>query len=447
MNRKLLIIFFLTLGFLVRTLFVKEGLNTDITVFAEWGEGFWERGAKNFYSKEGWYYTFPAYPPPSNLIFAFLSYLNEHRYILAQIHNTVKVIPADFIIFFGKTVPLDPLNQNYGYYLLLKLLPILSDLGISLLVYKIIFDITKHKVKSLLGFLLYLFNPVTVFLSGVWGQTDSFVSLFGFLAFVLIYYKKIYLSLPFFFLSLYLKPAWAIFIPIYLWILYLSKPKISHILTGGFLTLMIYLVTTTPFSNGNLIDFTKTMVFGYVSPFSKGTAKASISAFNFYTIFFKIDRDLATKTIMGIPLNHIGIIIYTLINFFTFSYIKKEKNKLLAIVLGIFSVGLGSYLFLTNMLERYFFSAFAPLVILGATNSKFLKSLLIVNLILFANLIWAFYRRSSNEIDHPFTNYNFLLIRVLSLFLVIVYLQTLKKFGVLSLKVSKTPFHIFRGRI
>ena len=38
-----------------------------------------------------------------------------------------------------------------------------------------------------------------------------------------------------------------------------------------------------------------------------------------------------------------------------------------------------------------------------------------MNLVFALNILWSFYRRGSDEIDHPFTGNNFLLIRVLSI--------------------------------
>lgn len=67
-----------------------------------------------------------------------------------------------------------------------------------------------------------------------------------------------------------------------------------------------------------------------------------------------------------------------------------------------------------SMLERYFFAGFAAMVIIMFSEFKTFIWGVFINLVLTANILWAFYRRGSDEIDHPFTNNNFLLIRILS---------------------------------
>ena len=60
------------------------------------------------------------------------------------------------------------------------------------------------------------------------------------------------------------------------------------------------------------------------------------------------------------------------------------------------------------------------------TNFKTLVYGIVMNLIFLANIIWAFYRRGSDEIDHPFTGNNFLLIRALSIVSVLAFLSILR---------------------
>lgn len=118
---------------------------------------------------------------------------------------------------------------------------------------------------------------------------------------------------------------------------------------------------------------------------------------------------------------------------FSFTYLKrKKKEKLFAIIVSIFTVAMGSYLFMTSMLERYFFVAFAPLAILFASKPKLAKPILLMNLILFVNLFWSFYRRGSDELDRPFTNNNFLFIRFLSVAIVTSWFFISRKAKVFS---------------
>lgn len=422
------LLLFLLLGFLVRAFLTRYGNRGDLAVFAEWGQKFWELGANNFYLSEDWYYTFPTYPPISSLMYAGLYWLFEHNYILAQIHNVVKIIPADFIIYFNKIVAHSPFQYREGYFFLLKLPSILADLGISVVIYKLILNLTKVRKRAFIGFLVYLFNPVTIFLSSVWGQSESLVSFFGLLSFILLYYKKTWVSIPLFFVSLYLKPTWVVFIPLYLFLLYLYRPKFSHFFWGILITGLLFLVATKPFASDlGLIRFTKKIVVENILPSVKGTPRASVSAFNLHTILFKIDRNLASDKIIGISANVLGTISYIFINFFAFAYLKRQKKLLFGTIASLFMIGFGSFLFLTNVLERYFFAAFAPMIVIMFVSVETLVYAVLMNFVVFANLIWAFYRRWFDEIDAPFTSNNFLLIRALSMVNVLGFFVIVKR--------------------
>jgi len=409
-RKTILLLVLLLVGFLIRIYFVEKVVKGDILAYLEWGQKLVQLGFKDYYSRGGWYFTPPVYPPFAQLVFGGLYWLYDHKYVLAQLHNIIRFPPAAFIIYFYK----------YGDLLIMKLPGILSDLGLSLVVYKIILSLTKNVKKAFLGLSLFLFNPVTIFISGVWGQTDSFVALLGMLSFLALNSGRVMISIPLLFLSLYFKPSLGVFIPFYFYLLYTTKPKFSSILKGVAISLVLFLAITLPFANGNFIGFADFYIKHRLQlPLG---IMASNSAFNFQTIFFKIDRDFGSAKLFGVTSNTIGATFYILVNIITLYFVGKQKNKTMGLVVGFFMIGMGSFLFMSAMLERYFFPAFAPLVILMVVRPKLLFSLIVMNLILFANLVFAFYRRGSDEIDHPFTNNNFLLIRVLSTIQVSIYL-------------------------
>lgn len=407
-NKNLLIFIFLILGLLVRVVLVRYGLTGDINAFAEWGMRFWQVGTRDFYEYLGWYYTFPTQPPLMNLIFGAIYWLSQQN-IFALLHNYLIVFPTSIVLFFGKSVPNDPFMFTYGYYFFLKLLPILSDLALSLFIFKVVFSLTKDSQKAILALVFYLFNPITIFLSGVWGQVESFVALFGILAFLCIYYKKYFLALPLFFICLYLKPTWAHLAPFYLFVLYQYKPNVRQLVVGGLITFILFILITYPFSGTNFFGFSKDIVLNNMLPMAKGSGKLSVSAFNFYTIFWQIDKIFTSQVS-----NAFSVIVYILLNIISINYLRQTKDKLTGILLGIFVIGMGSYLFMDNMLERYFFPAFIPMIILSITRTKFLFKFLAINSVLFSNLVYSFYRRSSDEVGNIFTNNNFLVIRALS---------------------------------
>jgi len=408
----------LALGFLVRVFFVPYWvkINGDMLLFADWGEKFWEYGSQGFYFYKQWYYAPPNYPPLISLIYAGAFWLFEHKYVLAQIHNTIKVIPAAFIIYF----------YEHGYILLLKLPAILADLGLSFVIYKLLSKFTKDRKKAMIGMCFYLFNPVTIFLSGVWGQTDSLIAFFALLSFILLVAKKTTFSIPLYFISLYIKPNWVFFIPFYIFLLFIQRPKFREVLVGGLLTLFVFIVGTWPFAGNNVLGFGFWLLKNRILATAMVVDKVSISAFNFYTTLFTIDKSPGTLPILGIPAKILGLILFSFINLAVFSYVLKRKDRLLATLVGLFTIGLGNFLFLTGMLERYFFPAFVPMIVVMFTKPKAFIWGVLINIVVFANLVFSFFRRSTDEIANLFTNNNFLLIKALSAVNVASFLLFLK---------------------
>ncbi len=427
-KEKIIIVLIIVLGFSLRIYLTKYGNFGDVAVFAELGEKFWKVSLKEFYFRRDYFYTHPAYPPLA-YYFISLSYLiYDKRYILAEIHNKAKIIPADFIIYFSKPVANDPLLYGEGYYLLLKLIPILSDFGISFLIYKIVFLISRDKRKATFSFLFYFFNPLSIFLSSFWGQNDPLVVFLGLTSFYLLFENKISASVLTLFTSFLIKPMFIIFLPVYLWCLFKKRLNFSSLFWGLAFCFIIFFFSTFPFSGNDIFGFTKRIFFENILPSSKGVAKASVSAFNFYSIFFTIDKTLALSKIGFLKLEHFGIFSFLLLNIFAFlKFLYKTNFK--SILNSLFFIGMGSFLFLTNMLERYFFPTFPFLVILSFINRNFWRYALIINIILFLNLIWAFYRRSVGFIDHTFTDYNFFLIRFFSLLNVSLFILSVGKFA------------------
>lgn len=410
-NQLLIIIFVLLLGFILRVVLVNKVIVGDILAYTEWGEKIWEWGIKTYYfGQHPWYYSPPNYPPIAALLFGGLDYLWRHKYVIAQLHNLVKFPPAVFIIYYYK----------YGQILLYKLVPILCDLGLGIIAFKVTKSLTKNYWRAFGALTFFVLNPITIFISGAWGQTDSLVAIFGFLSFVLLATGKLNLSVFLFFVGMYLKPSWGIFIPFYLYVLYLKKPSLKSILPGIVAVLITLFIVSAPFAEKGVIHFTKAMwIDKYIIPV-KSVGKASVSAFNFHTIFLKIDRSFFNAKYLGIiPADKLGLISFSVLNIIAFKFLKRQKNFLWGVTVGMFVLGLGSFLFMSNMLERYFFPGLTPLIIIMFTDFTILIDGIIINLIFLANIIWAFYRRGSDEIDHPFTGSNFLLIRVLSV--VIVY--------------------------
>jgi hypothetical protein len=96
-------------------------------------------------------------------------------------------------------------------------------------------------------------------------------------------------------------------------------------------------------------------------------------------------------------------------------YLLRKKVEVTSIFKVIIFIGLGSFLFMPGMLERYFFPAVIPFAILAVKNKKLLLLYFTFALALGLNIVWALFRRKYGEINDIFTGNNFLLIKILSL--------------------------------
>jgi hypothetical protein len=209
-------------------------------------------------------------------------------------------------------------------------------------------------------------------------------------------------------------------VPLYIFVFFNNRPKKLRVLAGLAIAFVIYIFSTYPFSGGNIIEFSRQVIVGNILPSAKGTAKASISMFNVHTVFHLIDRTFANEKVFSvITLKSIGLFFYLVINFYAIRNYLSQRDKLLGIFSSLFIVGFGSVLLLTNMLERYFFVGFVPLVVLLFSRPKMLLWGIAINAVFFLNLIWAFFRRKYDEIDKLFTANSFLSIRILSLVLIL----------------------------
>lgn len=404
MGRKTKIGIVIFAGLILRLLLVPLSLNIndDLLVHEEWGRVFQITGADYFYFFDGWIYSFPTQPPLTSWMFSFAYRLYSNHPLLAELHNQYGLPPGFVVKFF----------YDYGYYLLLKLPAIIADLGLGMTIYFVIQKIVPQ--KAFLALVFYIFNPLTIFLSGLWGQTESLIALFGMLAFISLANRKVAAALPLYFISLYFKPTWGVFIPLFLFLLLLIKPKIIHLIYGAALSLIIFLVATTPFSNGNLIEFTRDIIIENMLPIAKGTSRASVSAFNFHSIFFDIDSHLADRGVGPITPSLFGYISFIVINIITFRWLMKRGINVKHVITAVFVIGASSFMLLANMLERYIFIAFPALVILMFIDKKIVFWGLLMNLVIFINMGWAFYRRSNDELTSFFALHGGAAVRVLS---------------------------------
>ena len=156
-------------------------------------------------------------------------------------------------------------------------------------------------------------------------------------------------------------------------------------------------------------------------PAAKGTIKATSSAFNFHSIIFDLDVNLSSDRYFILPANYLGYFVLGYIYLIVFSYIWNKGLDMKTVTVSGSIVGFGSTFFLTGMLERYLFLGFPFIAVLAVSDKKLFKYYAIFTVTLFSNLIWAFYRRRYGKIDHLFTDYGLLIVRIISFINVLTF--------------------------
>ncbi|MGD0247767.1 MAG: hypothetical protein ABSB75_01815, partial [Candidatus Limnocylindrales bacterium] len=138
------IVVLLALGLILRfiiayVLLPGSGFPTDLGAFQYWGNDIAHNGPVGFYARTG----FVDYPPVYLLLLSVVSLLTGGS--------------------IGEGV---------------KLLPILADLGLAALVWRMARDLGVNSRRAFIAALIILVNPVTWFNSSVWGQADAVGSVF-----------------------------------------------------------------------------------------------------------------------------------------------------------------------------------------------------------------------------------------------------------------------------
>src|SRR3989344_8896118 len=219
----LVLLIILVAAFVVRLLLVFSAYHGDLNNNISWGKIAYENGFDGFYGSdrsEDWPYSAPNQPPLYILLFAFIAFVYESiNKIINSLNNTIGIFPSGLVWFW----------EEKGMTLLVKLPGIIADLAIAIMIYQYIIirpKLNNKKIKALLLSTLWLFNPVIIYSSAVWGQTDSLVNALGFTAIILLLNRNLIKFVFLFTLSLLFKGSLAIFFPLLVFMLLKQKLKI-----------------------------------------------------------------------------------------------------------------------------------------------------------------------------------------------------------------------------
>ncbi|PJE66739.1 hypothetical protein COU93_02620, partial [Candidatus Shapirobacteria bacterium CG10_big_fil_rev_8_21_14_0_10_36_6] len=150
------------IGILIRILISPLNTSGDIAVHQEWARVLYRKGLTNSYFYSHWPTSIPTQPPLMMLGFWLSEHLYQNQYVLSELHNQIHLPPTAIILWF---------DQN-GEFLLLKIWAIIGDIISALIAYFVIKKITQKSNLAIIGVLLIMLNPVSIYESAFWGQND-----------------------------------------------------------------------------------------------------------------------------------------------------------------------------------------------------------------------------------------------------------------------------------
>lgn len=322
------IILLLAAALLIKLVFAStyEGYGTDMNCFYAWSDMIFDNGIGKFYYLD----SFTDYPPGYMLIL----------WLIAGIRH----------IFSIETV------SSMGR-ILIKLVPVLSDLGAGFVVYKL----AKKKFSegsSLLLSLAYVLNPIVVLDSSVWGQTDGVFTLFVLLTCYFCMEEKRITAYFMFAVGMLIKPQTLIFAPILIWTIIeqvfrkdYTREKMIRDLLGGLSAIALMVVVALPFGIEKVFSQYLDTLGSY--------EYCTINAYNFWALF---GRNWASQSdkFLFMQYRHWGmlaIVAAVALSGWIFFRMKEDKSKYFISMSVVVST---MFLFSVRMHERYLF----PVVIL-----------------------------------------------------------------------------------
>lgn len=381
----------LVFALIFRIILSFTGYHVDIYSNGGWGKWIHNNGYLGFYENNVWVYSWPTQPPLVNMVYSYSynvyqrlaimlnRFTGKATYILPPVQKlSLQKFTQDFSLFLNDT-PLE-----VGYVFSIKLFSILSDICIASL---IIYFFKKNKYKYLVAS-LFLFFPFSWYISSLWGQYDPVSFLLLFTSFLLLSKRKFIISSFLLSLSISIKPTGLIFVPVFLFYYFSYKPKLTTVLLSILLTLSFFFFTISLFTNDNLFQYLYHRLYPLI--FKKSEARLTTVSFNFWWIMVGKTNTAANYKFIFIPANIWGYLVYIFTNIVVFFRFKKPTQK--NIIISLYLIGVGSFLFLTNMLERYVYAGVVSMFFLLYYYPKLWKLLLITIVIFSLNLhySWSF---------------------------------------------------------
>jgi len=382
----------------LRLVLAPTGFHIDILSNAAWGNWIYLHGPLGFYENNVWIYSWPTQPPFVSLLYGFDNWL--YIFLLQAARNIGNIIveyhlaPGHLRFWFSFTKWFDTAKVSdeavfsIGYLVSIKIFPILADLGIAGLIYSSA-KFSKKIKHPILWASIYLFSPFSWYLSSLWGQYDQLSFLPMFLAFILGSRKKFPEITPFLFaLSVAIKPTSLILAPFFIYIYFKGSPKKISVAISIALISIFFWASTQTFTHQNVFNFAKNTLVTKI--FFKSASRLSANAFNFWRILQTSGSETAEAKFLFIPAYVWSAIAFIGLNIAAFKKVRKINAE--NIFVSAFIISAGSWMFMTNMLDRYFFAGIVTSLVVCIFKPKNFKYWLPMSLIFALNLYnqWFF---------------------------------------------------------
>ncbi|HET7494599.1 MAG TPA: phospholipid carrier-dependent glycosyltransferase [Candidatus Limnocylindrales bacterium] len=295
---------------------------------------------------------------------------------------------------------------------LIKIPPVLADLGVAYLVWSMVRELGGSERSALIGATAVMVNPVFWFDNVVWGQVDSFGLMFLLLGLRALWRDQPAQSAVFAVIAAVIKPQLGILIPIVALIAFRRSRRepLRVLRTGlaGYLTAVVLcfpfglsvidLVPTPPFLHSGLLDQVAVAGAGY--PY------LTVNAYNAWAL---VPGDLGVSLAHGgqwvcdaaataadrcgagiaqygpIPAAAIGAVLLLLVMVTVLIVIWRRPDRLTLLV-GLAIVALAFFAAPTRVHERYGFPFFALGAILLAVSPRWRLAYLLLSIATFLNL-------------------------------------------------------------
>lgn len=335
-NKELWLGLTIALGLRLYLATLPYGFWTDLTAFKGWIAGLVQHGLAGFYGA-----VWTDYPPG----YMYVLWLTGKLYTLFDPYFIqINQLPLTFLI---------------------KLVPAIADIGTGILIWRILAPLVNGGTMAAL---IYVFNPVVIFISAVWGQIDGVVSFLMVLVMWLLQKEKFIVAAIAGAVSAIIKPQGLFLLPIFLlsqW----QKRSIWQWLGAIALGFMSVWLLVLPFVK-NQISFAdpsfviQPFQFLY-KQFSSGAAVYPYASVNGFNIWAWANWRSDATTLLGISYRAIGLGLLGIVVVWLGIFLRRQGQ---AIYLVTATMLMTIFMLATRMHERYIFYSLAFLVIAAASR-------------------------------------------------------------------------------